>query len=82
MFVVILLKGQNRYARERWEQLPEVVHYDGQGFALRAGPRQPRPTTQVWEPVEVYAPAELTEDEFQEIYELNRHHIVELALEY
>jgi len=82
MFVVILLKGQNRYARERWEQLPEVVEYEGRGFCLRAGPRQPQPTTQVWEPVAIYAPHELTEDEFMEIYELNRHHIVELSLEY
>ena len=82
MFVVILLKGQNRYARERWEQLPEVVEYEGLGFTLRAGPRQPQATTQVWEPVAIYAPHALTEDEFQEIYELNRHHIVELSLEY
>ena len=82
MFVVILLKGQNRYARERWQQLPEVVEYEGLGFTLRAGPRQPQTTTQVWEPVAIYAPHALTEDEFQEIYELNRHHIVELSLEY
>ncbi|PZU27279.1 MAG: hypothetical protein DI584_09545 [Stenotrophomonas sp.] len=82
MFVVILLMGQNRYARERWEQLPEVVEYEGLGFTLRAGPRQPQATTQVWEPVAIYAPHALTEDEFKEIYELNRHHIVELSLEY
>ncbi|WP_296246965.1 hypothetical protein [uncultured Stenotrophomonas sp.] len=82
MFVVILLMGQNRYARERWEQLPEVVEYEGLGFTLRAGPRQPQATTQVWEPVAIYAPHALTEDEFREIYELNRHHIVELSLEY
>ena len=41
MFVVILLKGQNRYAREHWQQVPEVVEYEGHGFSLRAGPRQP-----------------------------------------
>jgi hypothetical protein len=82
MFVVILLKGQNRYARERWQQVPEVVEYEGHGFSLRAGPRQPLPTTQVWEQVAVYAPDELTEEEFQEIYELNRGHIPELALKY
>ena len=82
MFVVILLKGQKLYARERWEQVPEVVEYEGHGFSLRAGPRQPLPTHQQWEQVAVYAPDELTEEEFQEIYELNRHHIVELALEY
>ncbi len=82
MFVVILLKGQNRYARERWEQLPEVVDYEGHGFSLRAGPRQPLPTTQQWDPVAVYAPDELTEEEFQEIDELNRHHITELGLKY
>ena len=82
MFVVILLKGQNRYARERWEQLPEMVEYEGHGFSLRAGPRKPLPTHRQWEQVAVYAPDELTEEEFQEIYELNRSHIAELALKY
>ena len=82
MFVVILLKGQNRYARERWEQVPEVVEYEGHGFSLRAGPRQPQPSSQKREQVAVYAPDELTEEEFQEIYELNRSHIAELALKY
>lgn len=82
MFVVILLKGQNRYAREHWEQLPEVVDYEGNGYVLRAGPRRPLPTHRHWEPVAVYAPGELTEEEFHEIYELNRHHILELGLEY
>lgn len=82
MYVVILLKGQSRYARERWEQVPEVVEYEGHGFSLRAGPRQPLPTHQQWEQVAVYAPDELTEEEFQEIYELNRSHIAELALKY
>ena len=43
MYAVILLKGQNRYARERWEQAPELVDYEGQRFSLRAGPRQPLP---------------------------------------
>ena len=49
---------------------------------MRAGPRQPLPTHQQWEQVAVYAPDELTEEEFQEIYELNRSHIAELALKY
>lgn len=82
MYAVILLKGQNRYARERWEQVPEQVIYEGHCFALRAGPRQPLPTDREWEPVAVYAPDELTEEEFQEIYELNRPHITELRLRY
>ncbi|AMJ57962.1 MULTISPECIES: hypothetical protein [Stenotrophomonas] len=80
MFVVILLKGQSRYARERWDQLPKVVEYEGHGFSLRAGPHPPQPSSGAREQVAVYAPAELTEQEFQEIYELNCGHIAELAL--
>lgn len=82
MYAVILLKGLNRYARERWEQVPELVDYEGQCFSLRAGPRQPLPTDQVWDPVVIYAPDELTEEEFQELFELNRQHITELGLKY
>jgi len=82
MYAVILLQGQSRYARERWEQLPALVDYQGQSLSLRAGPRQPLPTDHVWDPVAVYAPDELTEEEFQEIYALNRHKITELDLKY
>lgn len=83
MFAVILLMGQNRYAREQWDEAPDQVDYDGHSYSLRAGPRQPQPSAdKVWDPVVVYAPDELTEEEFQEIYELNRTHITELSLKY
>lgn len=82
MFAVILLKGSNRFARERWETLPDVVDYEGGVYSLRAGPRQPMPTDREWDPVAVYALDELTEEEFQELYELNREHITELGLKY
>ncbi len=82
MFAVILLKGQNRYARERWEQLPALVEYEGRHYSLRMGPRQPRSSEMAWDPVAVYAPHELTQEEFLEIHELNRPHIIELDLEY
>lgn len=82
MYAVILLKGQNGFARERWEDLPELAEYEGHHYSLRAGPRQPLPTDQEWDPVAVYAPEEITEEEFQEIYELNRRRITELSLKY
>ncbi len=82
MYAVILLKGQNRFSRERWESVPELVQYEGHGFSLRAGPRQPQSNGREWDPVAVYAPDELTEEEFQEIYEDNRHRITELRLRY
>lgn len=82
MFAVILLKGSNRFAREQWEEAPDVVDYEGESYSLRAGPRQPLPTDRQWDPVAVYALDELTEEEFQELYELNRDHIAELGLKY
>ena len=82
MYTVIVLKGQTHYAREQWQSVPDVTDYEGQSYSLRAGPRQPLPTDRVWDPVAVYAPDELTEEEFQELYELNRRHIVELSLHY
>ncbi|MQP74429.1 hypothetical protein CQ393_00785 [Stenotrophomonas sp. MYb238] len=82
MYAVILLKGTERYARERWEQVPDLVDYEGESYSLRAGPRQPLPTDRQWDPVAVYAPDELTEEEFQELYESHRTHVAELGLKY
>ncbi|MGV8959937.1 MAG: hypothetical protein ACOH1V_06070 [Stenotrophomonas sp.] len=82
MFAVILLQGDTRFARERWDQVPEIVDYEGICFSLRAGPRQPLPTTHAWDPVAVYAPDELAEEEFQTLYALNRPGIEELQLKY
>ncbi|TDB27140.1 hypothetical protein ATCM_05445 [Stenotrophomonas sp. ATCM1_4] len=82
MYAVILLKGQNRFARERWESLPARVEYEGHGFSLRAGPHQPPSHGLEFDPVAVYAPDELTEEEFQEIYALNAPHIAELRATY
>jgi len=82
MYAVILLKNPQHYARERWEQVPDLVDYEGESYSLRAGPRQPLPTDHAWEPVAVYAPDELSEEEFQELYELHRAQVVELGLKY
>ena len=45
MYAVILLKDPERYARESWEQVPDLVEYEGASYSLRAGPRQPLATT-------------------------------------
>ncbi|WP_433852693.1 hypothetical protein [Stenotrophomonas nitritireducens] len=82
MYAVILLKGPERYARERWEQVPDLVDYEGESYSLRAGPRQPLPTDRQWDPVAVYAPDELTEEEFQDLYESLRAQVAELGLKY
>ena len=49
---------------------------------MRGGPRQPRATDHVWDPVAVYALDELTEEEFQELFELHKKHVPELNLKY
>jgi len=67
---------------EQIEEAPELLERDGRWFSLRGGPRQPRPTDRVWDPVAVYAPDELTEEEFQDLYELHRTRIPELNLKY
>ncbi|MCW4455661.1 hypothetical protein OK348_12785 [Flavobacterium sp. MXW15] len=82
MFDVILLKYPEGFAREHWQQLPELVDHEGIGYSLRAGPRQPLPTDREWDPVAVYAPEELTEEEFQELYQRNRGIVPELDLKY
>ncbi len=82
MYAVILLRGPERYAREHWAQVPDLVDYEGESYSLRAGPRQPLPTDREWEPVAVYAPDELTEEEFQDLYERHRPHVAELGLKY
>lgn len=82
MYAVILLKDPERFARERWEQVPDLVDYEGGSYSLRAGPRQPLPTDREWDPVAVYALDELTEEEFQDLYALHRPHVAELGLKY
>ncbi|ALJ29639.1 hypothetical protein [Stenotrophomonas acidaminiphila] len=82
MYAVILLKDPERYARESWEQVPDLVEYEGASYSLRAGPRQPLATDWQWDPVAVYAPDEFTEEEFQDLYAAHRPHVAELGLKY
>ena len=67
---------------EHLEEAPELLERDGRWFSLRGGPRQPQPTDHVWDPVAVYAPDELTEEEFQDLFEASRKRIPELNLKY
>ena len=44
--------------------------------------RQPLPTDHDWHPVAVYAPDEITEEEFQDWYALQQPAVEELRLKY
>lgn len=82
MYQVILLTGQNTYERALWEQVDDLVEHNGTSYSLRAGPRQPLPTDHEWDPVAVYAPEEITEEEFQDWYAAQRSQVEELQLHY
>ncbi|MDG2526165.1 hypothetical protein P6166_12445 [Stenotrophomonas sp. HITSZ_GD] len=82
MIRIILLQGGGRYQREQRDDAPDLLDYDGVTYSLRAGPRTPQPTDHPWEAVAVYAPDELNEEEFQEMYETARHQVEELGLKY
>ncbi|TPG04533.1 hypothetical protein EAH75_00090 [Rhodanobacter glycinis] len=82
MILTVFLVAPNDVRIEHIEEAPELLERDGRWFSLRGGPRQPRPTDRVWDPVAVYAPDELTEEEFQELFELNKKHVPELNLRY
>ncbi len=82
MIVAVFLVSPNDVRTERVEEAPELLERDGRWFSLRGGPRQPRSTDRIWDPVAVYAPDELTEEEFQELFELNKQRVPELNLKY
>nr|KAJ9631463.1 hypothetical protein H2204_008190 [Knufia peltigerae] len=79
---VILLKSETQFAREQWPQVDDLVDYEGVAYSLRAGPRQPLPTDHDWHPIAVYAPDEITEEEFQDWYALQQPQVEELRLKY
>ncbi|ULU24060.1 hypothetical protein [Dyella terrae] len=82
MIFAVFLETSHDAKTEHMEEAPELLQRDGRWFSLRAGPRQPRQTDRVWDPVAVYAPDELTEEEFQDLFELNRTRVPELNLKY
>ncbi|MDG2536987.1 hypothetical protein P5Y53_04870 [Dyella jiangningensis] len=82
MISIIYLVAPHVVERERRAEAPELIDRDGVVFSLRGGPRQPKPTDRDWDSVAVYAPDELSEEEFQELYELNRPGVPELNLHY
>lgn len=82
MIEIILVWGKNNYAVERWEQAPGLVTYNGVEFSLRAGPRMPRATDHAWDPIAVYAPDELTEEEFNELFYAVKPNVPELNLKF
>ena len=82
MIAAIFLIAPNVTRTEHLEEAPELVERDGVSFSLRGGPRQPKPTDRVWDCVAVYAPDELTEEEFQALYETSRPQVPELNLHY
>lgn len=82
MIAAIFLIAPNVTRTEHLEEAPELVERDGVSFSLRGGPRQPKPTDRIWDCVAVYAPDELTEEEFQALYEVSRPRVPELNLHY
>lgn len=82
MHSLILLYDTNTYTREQAEDAPDLLERDGRVLSRRAGPRTPLNTDHAWDPVSVYAPDELSEEEFQELYELHRAGVEELRLHY
>lgn len=82
MIEIILLLGSDDYAIEHWPEAPDVIDYKGRPFSLRAGPRVPVATDHEFEPVAVYAPDELTEEEFQELFYALQPKVAELRLKY
>ncbi|MHA6202943.1 hypothetical protein ACXU4B_00795 [Dyella soli] len=82
MIFAVFLVGPNDVKIDHVEEAPELLERDGRWFSLRGGPRRPQPTDHAWDPVAVYAPDELTEEEFQELFELNRKQVPELNLKY
>ena len=82
MISAIFLIDAHTGRTESLEEAPDLLERDGRVFSLRAGPRQPQATDHVWDPVAVYAPDELTEEEFQELYWANQTRIPELQLKY
>lgn len=82
MIRLILLQGGTRYRLELREDAPELLDHEGITYSLRAGPRTPQPTDHPWDPVAIYAPDELNEEEFQDLYAAARDHVEELKLKY
>ena len=83
MITVILLYDDQRWERAEWGEAPLVLDWNGRSVSLRAGPRTPLPQAgRDWPPVAVYAPDELAEEEFQELYAVHRPHVAELGLHY
>lgn len=82
MIFAVFLIAPDDVKTEHVEEAPELFERDGRWFSLRGGPRQPQTTDRVWDPVAVYAPDELTEEEFQDLFELGKKHVPELNLKY
>jgi hypothetical protein len=68
---------------EKLEDAPDLLERDGVLFSLRGGPRSPQASDgHTWDPVAVYAPDELTEEEFVALFEASKGRISEFNLKY
>jgi hypothetical protein len=83
MISVFFLIAADKSKTEKLEEAPDLLERDGIVFSLRGGPRTPQPSNgHTWDPVAVYAPDELTEEEFQGLFEASKKRISELNLKY
>lgn len=82
MYQVIVLTGPDTFERAHWPEAEALIDLAGTCYSLRAGPRQPLPSDHAWDPVVVYAPDEISEEEFQEWYARQQPQVEELRLKY
>lgn len=72
MYTIVILHSPDRSEVLHWEAAPMVQEWNGVEVSLRAGPRERTVHGEAAEPVAVYAPDELNEEEFQELYEAHK----------
>lgn len=81
MFTVVLLLAPDHAEVDHWDDVPLVRTWNGREVSLRAGPRERTSHGEALEPVAVYAPDELTEEEFQDLYLAHKDRVAELKLQ-
>lgn len=84
MIEIVLLWGPHNHAVEHWEEAPELAAYNGTVFSRRAGPRTPypNPAGRVPDPIAIYAPDELMEEEFQDLFDALQPEVPQLRLKF
>ncbi|MCD9086371.1 hypothetical protein [Stenotrophomonas sp. SY1] len=80
MYTIVILWDSNNAEVVQWDDVPMVTTLKDREISLRAGPRERVDDHGVASQVAVYLPDELTEEEFQELFDVHRKHVPELNL--